>query len=65
MAVSAPDHTSARRHPAITHHAASFQEERSSRVANFAGDIDRTFWLSGNTDLSGISMPSSRSEPYG
>ena len=31
--------------------AAIFQERGNSRVAYFPGDIDRTFWRSGNTDL--------------
>ncbi len=32
--------------------AAIFHEKGTSRVAYFPGDIDRTFWRSGNTDLS-------------
>jgi hypothetical protein len=31
--------------------AASFREEGPSRMAYFAGDVDRTFWVSGNPDL--------------
>src|SRR5262249_56507303 len=31
--------------------AALFHERGASRVAYFAGDIDRTFWRSGNPDL--------------
>jgi hypothetical protein len=32
--------------------AALFHERGRSRVAYFPGDVDRTFWRSGNTDLS-------------
>jgi hypothetical protein len=32
--------------------AAIFKQKGASRIAYFAGDIDRTFWRSGNTDLS-------------
>ena len=39
------------RMPRTAEPAACFWEKGSSRVAYFAGDIDRTFWLSGNTDL--------------
>lgn len=39
------------RTPHTNEPAACFREAGSSRVAYFAGDIDRTFWLSGNTDL--------------
>lgn len=34
--------------------AALFRQKAASRVAYFAGDIDRTFWRSGNTDLSQV-----------
>jgi len=39
------------RTPHTAEPAACFREAGSSRVAYFAGDVDRTFWLSGNTDL--------------
>jgi hypothetical protein len=39
------------RTPHTSELAASFREEGSSRVAYFAGDVDRTFWGSGNADL--------------
>jgi hypothetical protein len=32
--------------------AAIFKQKSASRIAYFAGDIDRTFWRSGSTDLS-------------
>ena len=34
--------------------AACFREVGSARVAYFGGDVDRTFWVSGNTDLSRV-----------
>ena len=39
------------RTPHTSEPAASFREEGPSRVAYFAGDVDRTFWVSGNADL--------------
>jgi hypothetical protein len=39
------------RTPHTTDPMACFWEAGPSRVAYFAGDVDRTFWLSGNTDL--------------
>jgi len=40
------------RTPRTDEPAANFKQKGSSRIAYFAGDIDRTFWRSGNTDLS-------------
>jgi len=40
------------RTPRTDEPASIFQENGRSRIAYFAGDIDRTFWRSGNTDLS-------------
>jgi len=40
------------RTPRTSEPAAVFQERGRSRVAYFAGDVDRTCWRSGNTDLS-------------
>jgi hypothetical protein len=40
------------RTPRTDQPAAIFRESGSSRVAYFAGDIDRTFWRSGSIDLS-------------
>ncbi len=40
------------RTPRTDQPAAIFRETGKSRVAYFPGDIDRTFWRSGNTDLS-------------
>ena len=40
------------RTPRTEEPAAVFRQSGKSRVAYFAGDIDRTFWRSGNTDLS-------------
>jgi hypothetical protein len=42
------------RTPHTSEPAASFREEGPSRVAYFAGDVDRTFWVSGNTDFSRV-----------
>ena len=42
------------RTPHTSEPAASFREEGPSRVAYFAGDVDRTFWVSGNPDLSRV-----------
>ena len=39
------------RTPHTTEPAAWFREEGASRVAYFASDVDRTFWISGNADL--------------
>jgi hypothetical protein len=39
------------RTPHTSEPAAVFRENGSSRVAYFAGDVDRTFWVSGNDDL--------------
>lgn len=38
--------------PRTTEPAAIFRESGKSRIAYFAGDIDRSSWISGNTDLS-------------
>ena len=40
------------RTPRTNEPAAIFKQRGASRIAYFAGDIDRTFWRSGNTDLS-------------
>ncbi len=40
------------RTPRTDEPAALFHEKRQSRVAYFSGDIDRTLWRSGNSDLS-------------
>ena len=40
------------RTPRINEPAACFRQQGSGRVAYFPGDVDRTFWLSGNPDLS-------------
>ncbi len=40
------------RTPRTDQPAAVFRQNGTSRVAYFPGDIDRTFWRSGNTDLS-------------
>ena len=40
------------RTPRTTEHAAVFREAGKSRIAYFAGDLDRTCWRSGNADLS-------------
>jgi len=39
------------RTPRTDQPAALFQESGRSRIAYFAGDVERTFWRSGNTDL--------------
>src|SRR5204863_5806261 len=39
------------RTPATNEPAACFRQDGPSRVAYFAGDVDRTFWLSGNADF--------------
>src|SRR5262249_47375736 len=39
------------RAPPTAEPAAVFRQEGTSRVAYFAGDVDRTLWRSGNTDL--------------
>jgi len=40
------------RTPRTTEHAALFREIGESRIAYFAGDVDRTCWRSGNADMS-------------
>jgi len=40
------------RTPRTDEPAAVFKQKGASRIAYFAGDVDRTFWRSGNTDLS-------------
>lgn len=40
------------RQPRTNQAAAVFRQSGESRIAYFPGDIDRTFWRSGNTDLS-------------
>src|SRR5262249_15058086 len=40
------------RTPRTDEPAAIFKQKGASRIAYFAGDIDRTFWRSGSTDLS-------------
>jgi hypothetical protein len=40
------------RTPRTDEPAAIFKQNGASRIAYFAGDVDRTFWRSGNTDLS-------------
>jgi hypothetical protein len=40
------------RQPHTSEPAAVFRQQGGARVAYFAGDIDRTFWRSSNTDLS-------------
>ena len=39
------------RTPHTNEPAASFREDGSSRIGYFPGDVDRTFWISGNPDL--------------
>lgn len=40
------------RTPRTTEHAAVFRQTGKSRIAYFAGDVDRTCWRSGSSDLS-------------
>jgi hypothetical protein len=42
------------RTPRTTEPAAVFQEKAKSRIVYFAGDVDRTCWRSGNSDLSQV-----------
>jgi hypothetical protein len=48
------------RTPRTNEPAAIFRQKGNSRLAYFAGDIDRTFWRSGNTDLSQLIQNSVR-----
>jgi hypothetical protein len=48
------------RTPRTNEPAAIFKQKGASRIAYFAGDIDRTFWRSGSTDLSQLIQNSVR-----
>lgn len=48
------------RTPRTSEPAALFRQKGRSRIVYFAGDIDRTFWRSGNTDLSQLIQNSVR-----
>jgi len=48
------------RTPRTDEPAAIFKQKGASRIAYFAGDIDRTFWRSGSTDLSQLIQNSVR-----
>jgi putative glycosyl hydrolase-like family 6 (GHL6) protein len=48
------------RTPRTDEPAAVFRQQGKSRIVYFAGDVDRTFWRSGNTDLSQLIQNSVR-----